>query len=38
MNALAENTEIQALIERYRQAVVAKDLETLMGFYADSSP
>lgn len=36
MNALAENTEIQALIERYRQAVVAKDLETLMGFYADS--
>lgn len=35
MNALTENTEIQTLIERYRQAIVAKDLEALMGFYAD---
>ncbi|WP_347901580.1 SgcJ/EcaC family oxidoreductase [Pseudomonas purpurea] len=36
MNAPTENTEIQALIETYRQAVITKDVEKVMGLYADN--
>lgn len=36
MNAPMENTELHTLIERYRKAVVAKDIDTLMELYADN--
>ncbi|CAI8814283.1 hypothetical protein EMIT0P253_240016 [Pseudomonas sp. IT-P253] len=34
MNALTAQTEIQTLIETYRQAVIAKDVEKVMALYA----
>jgi uncharacterized protein (TIGR02246 family) len=34
MNALTAQTEIQTLIETYRQAVMAKDVEKVMALYA----
>ena len=36
MNAHTENTDIQNLIETYRQLVIAKDIDRLMGLYADN--
>lgn len=36
MNAPIENTDIHTLIQTYRKAVMAKDIDALMGLYADN--